>query len=68
MMKKIEEWVKERLEDKSQEEKDQFNNKMRHSIPNDEDSIQWMESEKEKRGRDDYFSYFDNIDTDEGRF
>ncbi|HLC73260.1 MAG TPA: hypothetical protein VJH20_01335 [Candidatus Nanoarchaeia archaeon] len=41
---------------------------MRHSIPNDEDSIQWMESEKEKRGRDDYFSYFDNIDTDEWRF
>ncbi|SRR3989338_2050190 len=63
---KIAEWVESF--NKSQQEKDQFNNKMRHSMPHDEDSRKWMESEKKKLGRKDYFSYFDNIDADEKRF
>ena len=37
-------------------------------MPHDEDSRKWMESEKKKLGRKDYFSYFDNIDADEKRF
>ena len=63
---KITEWVESF--NKNQKEKDQFNNKMRHSMPHDEDSRKWMESEKKKLGRKDYFSYFDNIDADEKRF
>lgn len=63
---KIAEWVESF--NKNQNEKDQFNNKMRHSMPHDEDSRKWMESEKKKLGRKDYFSYFDNIDADEKRF
>ena len=45
---------------KSQKEKDAFNNMMRHSAPKDKAGIAWMESEKKKRERNDYFSYFDN--------
>lgn len=63
---KIAEWAESF--NKSQEEKTEFNNKMRHSKPDDEDGKKWIESEKEKLGRDDYFSYFDNIDADEKRF
>lgn len=63
---KLAEWVESF--NKTQEEKTQFNNKMRHSQPSDEDSKKWMESEKQKLGREDYFSYFDNIDADEKRF
>jgi|SRR3989344_3073962 len=65
---KIEKWARDKLKDKSQEEKDQFNNRMRHSIPEDEESQEWLESEKKRIGKDNYFSYFDNIDADEGRF
>lgn len=64
--KKLAEWAESF--DKSQEEKDRFNNGMRHSMPKDENSRKWMESEKKKLGRKDYFSYFDNIDADEKRF
>ena len=53
---------------KSQKEKDAFNNMMRHSAPKDKAGIAWMESEKKKRERNDYFSYFDNLDADENRF
>ena len=65
---KIEEWIRERLEDKSQKEKDQFNNEMRHSIPEDLDKKKWIESEKKRLRKNNYFSFFDNIDADEGRF
>ena len=64
--KKIAEWTESF--NKNQKEKDRFNNKIRHSIPDDKDSKTWMESEKKKLGRNDYFSYFDNIDADEKRF
>ena len=47
---------------------EKFNNKMRHLKPDDEGSKKWLESEKKKLGRDDYFSYFDNLDADEKRF
>jgi len=65
---KIEEWIRERLEDKSQKEKDQFNNELRHSIPEDLDKKKWIESEKKRLRKNNYFSFFDNIDADEGRF
>ena len=53
---------------KSKKDKDNFNNKMRHSMPEDESSKKWLESEKKKLGKHDYFSYFDNLDADEKRF
>ena len=65
---RIELWVKEKLSVKSKEEIEKFNNQMRHSMPDDEGSKEWLESEKQKLGRNDYFSYFDNIDADEKRF
>ncbi|HLC63525.1 MAG TPA: DUF5069 domain-containing protein [Candidatus Nanoarchaeia archaeon] len=64
---KISAWLEKTCK-KSQKEKDSFNNKMRHSAPKDKDSLAWMESEKKKLGRNDYFTYFDNIDADEKRF
>ena len=65
---KIEAWVKEKLKSKSKSEIENFNNKMRHLKPDDEGSKKWLESEKKKLDRDDYFSYFDNLDADEKRF
>jgi len=53
---------------KSQKEKDNFNNMMRHNAPKDKSSLAWMASEKKNLGRNDYFTYFDNIDADEKRF
>ncbi|MBI4158973.1 DUF5069 domain-containing protein [Candidatus Woesearchaeota archaeon] len=60
-------WVEKEFP-KNQKEKDDFNNMMRHNKPNDRDSKKWMDGEKKKLGRDDYFTYFDNIDADEKRF
>ena len=64
---KIAEWLS-KIAKKSQKEKDSFNNTMRHMKPKDKDSIAWLESEKKRLGRNDYFTYFDNIDADEKRF
>ena len=63
---KIEAWVKEKLKGKSEIEN--FNNEMRHKKPEDKASKQWLDSEKERLGKDDYFTYFDNLDADEKRF
>ena len=64
---KIADWLG-KVAKRTQKEKDAFNNKMRHSTPKDKGSLAWMETEKKKLGRNDYFTYFDNIDADEKRF
>jgi hypothetical protein len=64
---KIAEWVNKEFQ-KSKEEKDQFNNSNRHKKPEDEDSKNWLEEQKKSLGRDDYSTFFDNIDADEKRF
>jgi len=63
---KIAEWVNSEFS-KSQEEKNEFNNKARHAAPDDEESKKWIDSERERLGKD-YFTYFDNLDADEKRF
>ena len=65
---RIEKWINAISKDKRKAEKQQFNNWMRHDAPNAPKDIKWMESEKKKLKRSDYFSYFDNIDADEKRF
>ncbi|MAG52851.1 MAG: DUF5069 domain-containing protein [Nanoarchaeota archaeon] len=65
--KKIAEWVNSEFS-KTQEEKNDFNNKARHNAPEDEESKQWLEEQKKALNRDDYSTYFDNIDADEKRF
>src|SRR3989344_4416679 len=65
---KIEAWVKERLKGKGKIEIEKFNNEMRHKKPEDKESKQWLNGEKKRLGKDDYFTYFDNLDADEGRF
>lgn len=64
---KIAEWVNKEFP-KTQKEKDSFNNMMRHMKPKDKESQKWLDGEKKRLGRNDYFSYFDNIDADEKRF
>lgn len=64
---KLVEWIKKEFP-KTQKEKDSFNNMMRHMRPKDNESQKWLDGEKKKLGRDDYFSYFDNIEADEKRF
>lgn len=64
---KVGEWIDAEFP-KSKEEKDSFNNKMRHGVPEDEDSKAWMKQQQEELGRSDYSTYFDNIDADEKRF
>jgi hypothetical protein len=64
---KIAEWIDSEFR-KSQEEKNEFNNKARHSKPEDEGSKKWMEEQKATLNRDDYNTYYDNIDADEKRF
>ncbi len=64
---KIAEWINSEFS-KSLEEKTEFNNKMRHGAPEDDDSKKWLDGEKEKLGRDDYFTFFDHLDADEKRF
>ena len=53
---------------KTQEEQDNFNNKARHDRPQDKESKAWLASEKKRLGRNDYETYFDNLDADEKRF
>jgi hypothetical protein len=65
--KKIAEWINSEFS-KSEEEKNEFNNKMRHGKPEDEDGKKWLDGEKEKLGRNDYSTFFDHLDADEGRF
>jgi len=63
---KIAEWINSEFS-KSQEEKNDFNNKARHAAPEDEESKKWLDEEKKRLGKD-YFTYFDNLDADEKRF
>ena len=53
---------------KNQEAKDEFNNFARHDKPQDADGKAWMAQQKKDLGREDYNTYFDNIDADEKRF
>ncbi|MBI2507493.1 DUF5069 domain-containing protein [Candidatus Woesearchaeota archaeon] len=64
----IEKLVNGKLAAKNKKDIAKFNNEMRHMKPNDESSRKWLESEKNRLGRNDYFTYFDNLDADEGRF
>ena len=50
------------------DEKSAFNNKMRHLVPQDEEGRQWLDAKQAELGRRDYFSYFDQLDAEEGRF
>jgi len=65
--KKIAEWIDSEFS-KSKEEKNDFNNKARHASPDDEESKKWLDEEKERMGKEDDFTYFDNLDADEKRF
>tara|TARA_Y100000310_G_C20462308_1_gene705956 strand:- start:342 stop:707 length:366 start_codon:yes stop_codon:yes gene_type:complete len=62
----IAEWVNSL--GKTQEEKNKFNNKMRHKQPDNEQGRAWLKKEQERLGRSDYYSFFDNLDADEKRF
>ncbi len=62
---KVEEWISEM---KSKEEKTEFNNMMRHSDGEDEDSKKWLEENKKELGKESTFTFFDNLDADEKRF
>ena len=53
---------------RSQAEKDAFNNMMRHRVPQDEEAKEQFAGWQKELGRTDYFTYFDNLDVDEGRF
>ena len=64
----IEIWAKEKLFRKNSKDIVKFDNQMRHSIPTEPGKKEWIESEKKRLGKDNYFSFFDNIDADEGRF
>ena len=65
--KEIAEWIETEFQ-KTQEEKEEFNNKMRHDVPEDEESKKWLEEQKKSLGKEDSFTFFDNIDADEKRF
>ncbi len=52
----------------SQAEKVAFNNMMRHRTPQDEEAQKRLAEWKKELGRSDYFTYFDHLDADEGRF
>ena len=64
---KFGEWLDSEFS-KTKEEKIEFNNKMRHNVPGNDKSKDWMKKQQEELGRSDYFTYFDNIDADEKRF
>ena len=64
---KIAEWIT-MVFPKTQTEKDSFNNTERHKKPGDADSKSWLKSEQKRLGRNDYSTYFDNLDVDEKRF
>ena len=50
------------------EERNAFNNKMRHLVPQDEEGRQWLAAKQDELARRDYFTYFDQLDAEEGRF
>ena len=41
---------------------------MRHRRPEGEEGMRWLREQQARLGREDYFTYFDNLDADEGRF
>ena len=53
---------------RSQLEKDAFNNKMRHLKPEGEEGETRFKEKQEALGRDDFSTFFDHLDADEGRF
>ena len=58
------------LEQKTREEKGDFNNAARHWAPEDEEGKQWIEDEKKRLEKLEYsyYTFFDNLDADEKRF
>ena len=64
----VEKWIKGKLAVKNKKDIEKFNNEMRHMKPKDDGSQKWLDSEKKRLGRNDYFTYFDNLDADEKRF
>ena len=63
----ISKWIDSRCS-RSQGERDAFNNSMRHRVPQDEEAATRFAGWQKELGRSDYFTYFDNLDADEGRF
>ena len=60
----VEKWIKGKLSVKNKKDIEKFNNEMRHMKPKDDDAKKWLDSEKKKLERNDYFTYFDNLDAD----
>ena len=50
------------------DQKAAFNNKMRHLVPQDDEGRAWLKEKQSELGRCDYFTYFDQLDAEEGRF
>ncbi len=63
---KLSEWVKSSFQ-KNREEKDTFNNTMRHMEPDTPEKKQWLEEQCRIHGKQ-IRTYFDNLDADEKRF
>ena len=63
----IAEWIESHCA-RSLAEKDAFNTMMRHRVPRDEEAKQQFAGWQKELGRTDYFTYFDHLDADEGRF
>ena len=61
---KMMEWLGK---NKTREEKDKFNNTMRHMEPDTPEKKQWLEEQIKAHGKR-VKTYFDNIDADEKRF
>ena len=61
------EWVDLQFS-RSQAEKDAFNNTMRHRTPQDGEARDSFQQWQKDLDRQDYFTYFDHLDADEGRF
>ena len=57
-------WIDETA-NRSKVEKDAFNNVLRHLCPEGEE---WLEQKRKELGRSDIYTYFDQLDADEGRF
>ena len=53
---------------RSEAEKVAFNNMIRHRTPQDEEAKVHFAEWQRELGRSDYFTYFDHLDADEGRF
>ena len=53
---------------RSAAENDAFNNMMRHRRPQDEEAQERFAQWQKNIGRDDYSTYFDHLDAEEGRF